>query len=545
MHDQETGYVIDIPYTTGFYAHQSPLYLAYTCALNECCVPPARGALRYLELGCGNGLTLNLLAAANPAGQFVGVDMNPAHIAAGRAQAAALGLKNVTFLEDSFHDYLQQVEPEAFDFITLHGIYSWISAEARMEVVRIAERSLVAGGALYVSYNTLPGWSHVLPIREMFVRYAATQTGTSVERLRKTRAYLDTLMALPTGYFARPEVKQHVQDLAKKDLTYVAHEYLNSHWYPLYSADVRAEMALGRLSYVGQAEPRLNMPALLLPRGALDTLDGNRQDAFFQTGLDYLLGTRFRRDIFVKGPRPCLDWRERYADFAVVRDPREPGAEAAYAFRAVRRPLDDAERWLLTAAAEQPRPVLALVDELVGLGHAPRQVLLRLSMLIAANRLLFTHAPAAGADTGSLAGADAVSPAAASRLAGAGSGGGEGSLASADDLAAIAQQNHALLAQALKLRQPCRLISPATGSALQMRVLDALLLHARKATGHAERSAVITAAAAQAQQDGLRVPNKDGQPIQDTAGVETRLNESYDELEAKTLPLLKALGIPL
>jgi SAM-dependent methyltransferase len=509
MHDQETGYVIDVPYTTGFYAHQAPLFFAYTCALNEVWVPSAQGALRYLELGCGNGLTLNVLAAANPEGRFVGVDMNPAHIAAARSQAASLGLENVTFLEDSFHDYLEEVEPEAFDYISLHGIYSWIAAEARMEVVRIAERSLVPGGALYVSYNTMPGWSYVLPIREMFVRYAATQTGSSVERLRKTRAFLDKLMALPTGYFARPEVKHHVQELAKKDLTYVAHEYLNSHWYPLYSADVRAEMAQGRLSYVGQAEPRLNMPGLLLSRQALETLEGGTQDAFFQTGLDYLLGTRFRRDIFVKGPRPCPDWRERYAGLAVVRDPRESGGADAYHFRVLRRPLDDTERWLLAAAADEPRPVLELIDQAPSQGLAPRQVLLRLVMLVAASRLLFTHAKPA------------------------------------DPGAAVAQQNQLLLGQALRQRRPCTLVSPATGSALQVRLLEALLLSAREDSGTDERSALIAAAAAQAQRLGLRLQNQAGQPIQAPAPIKERLNEVYDDFERKTLPLIRSLAIPL
>src|SRR3546814_10811048 len=57
-------------------------------------VPDARAPFRYLELGCGQGFGLCLLAALYPHGAFVGVDFNPEHIAHARELAHGAGLSN-------------------------------------------------------------------------------------------------------------------------------------------------------------------------------------------------------------------------------------------------------------------------------------------------------------------------------------------------------------------------------------------------------------------------------------------------------------------
>ena len=53
---------------------------------------------RIMALGTAAVATLNLLAAANPQGQFVGVDFLPEHVDHGRAVAQAAGLTNIQFI---------------------------------------------------------------------------------------------------------------------------------------------------------------------------------------------------------------------------------------------------------------------------------------------------------------------------------------------------------------------------------------------------------------------------------------------------------------
>src|SRR4051794_16483866 len=96
------GYVGDLEYPGMFYAAQAPIHLNLACVIAGFEPVPLDGVFSYCELGCGQGLTLSLLAAANPQGQFYGVDFHPSHIARGRHTARAAGLENVVFEERSF-----------------------------------------------------------------------------------------------------------------------------------------------------------------------------------------------------------------------------------------------------------------------------------------------------------------------------------------------------------------------------------------------------------------------------------------------------------
>jgi SAM-dependent methyltransferase len=55
-----------------------------------------------LELGCGQGFGLCVLAAANPEHRFVGLDFNPEHIAHARGLVRRTGLTNIEFHEGDF-----------------------------------------------------------------------------------------------------------------------------------------------------------------------------------------------------------------------------------------------------------------------------------------------------------------------------------------------------------------------------------------------------------------------------------------------------------
>ena len=75
-----TGYITDLDYIPGFYPHMSPTAMRYAASLNSVNPPETADGFRYLELGCGLGRSLTTLAAANPQGEFIGVDINSSHI---------------------------------------------------------------------------------------------------------------------------------------------------------------------------------------------------------------------------------------------------------------------------------------------------------------------------------------------------------------------------------------------------------------------------------------------------------------------------------
>ena len=144
MSDWGGGYVTDVTYTTGWYSQQSPAILAIGSIIGgaRATIPSGDDPLQVMELGCGFGFAAMALAASNPSWSVVGVDFNPAHIAGAREWAAEAGLTNVRFTRSGrfarcWEDHPEMVNLPEMDFITMHGLWSWVPFATRSGVVRL------------------------------------------------------------------------------------------------------------------------------------------------------------------------------------------------------------------------------------------------------------------------------------------------------------------------------------------------------------------------------------------------------------------------
>lgn len=45
-----------------------------------------------------------------------------------------------------------------FDYIIVHGIYSWVPDNVKDKILEICRENLTSNGIAYISYNTYPGW---------------------------------------------------------------------------------------------------------------------------------------------------------------------------------------------------------------------------------------------------------------------------------------------------------------------------------------------------------------------------------------------------
>src|SRR5262249_55664249 len=154
----------EIGYTHGYYRELCPQLLCFACLVAGI-APPSTKPLRYLELGYGQGLSINIHAAACE-GEFWGTDFNPSHAAQARSLAVS-SRSSVTLLDDSFEELAARSELPEFDIIAIHGIWTWISDHNREIVVDIVRRKLKVGGILYISYNCFPGWAVGIPLRHL------------------------------------------------------------------------------------------------------------------------------------------------------------------------------------------------------------------------------------------------------------------------------------------------------------------------------------------------------------------------------------------
>jgi hypothetical protein len=300
------GYVTDIEYLDGFYIDQSPRRMALAAILTGVQPPDFSGPFAYCELGCGLGTTITTLAAVHPQGAFHAIDFHPSQIAAARDRARAAALSNVTFHELSFAD-LAGPAGEAlpmFDAITMHGVWSWVAPELQDAIVGFMARRLNPGGLVYVSYNVLPGWSAMAPVQRLMRELSGLAFARSDIAAGRAAGMLKKLAEakiVPAGFDAG---RGRVEDLAAKGhLTYLAHEYLNEHWRPLYHLDVARAFAQAKLGFVGSTELLRNFSNVGYSAEQRELLAQVPSPELRETLRDFHDDILLRRDLFVRGVR--------------------------------------------------------------------------------------------------------------------------------------------------------------------------------------------------------------------------------------------------
>jgi SAM-dependent methyltransferase len=299
----ETGYLRDVAYVRQFSKELAPLALRAAAALNGFAPPPADD-FDYCELGCGTGDTTNTLAAAYPRARFVGVDFNAEHVAFARSLAARGGLGNVRFVERDFADLAHETLPD-FDYVCAHGVLSWIAPETRGRLLDFAAARLKPGGVLYVTYNALPGWAAVEPLRRLMLDASAGVEGSSLDRARQGAGVASLLCEAGAEYFAsNPAAEEMLYTALKMGLPYAAHEYFGAHWQPMYFADVAAEMATRDLGFIGQLPLYLNYRDLTIPASAMELFRRVSDRASFESLKDFAINEFFRGDLYVRASTP-------------------------------------------------------------------------------------------------------------------------------------------------------------------------------------------------------------------------------------------------
>src|SRR5437660_855236 len=117
-------------------------------------------------------------AAANPDVAFEGCDFNAEHVAHARGLIEDAGLANLTVSQMSFEQASGYGENDV-DVVVLHGILSWIEPASQRAVVSTLARRLRPNGVAYASYNCMPGWAPLAPIRHLMLEVKRCNPGNS------------------------------------------------------------------------------------------------------------------------------------------------------------------------------------------------------------------------------------------------------------------------------------------------------------------------------------------------------------------------------
>ena len=296
------GYVADIGYTAGFYRETAASHMALIALMLGKSPGQSLRPQRYLELGFGQGFGLTLLAAANPDTQFEGIDFNPEHVANARRLIAGARLENISVAEMSFEELAAKGGDNDIDVIALHGIFAWVSPEAQDAILKIIRQRLTPNGFVYISYNCMPGWAPLAPIRQFMVEVKRQNPGHSSRQIELALRLVTKLKEGNAAYFgANPLAANHIDAMAKMDRVYMAHEYLDEHWQLFQFSEMVDRMGEAKLSFVASAGLPENLDAYTIPAG-LQPLLAEIENSRLREAIRDLCGNkRFRRDYFARG----------------------------------------------------------------------------------------------------------------------------------------------------------------------------------------------------------------------------------------------------
>lgn len=510
MHDWSDGYMTEVAYTYGYYAELNPLHMRLALLEAGIAMPEVRAAC---ELGFGQGISVNVHGAASDTA-WHGTDFNPAQVGFARGLAADTPLA-ANLSDEAFDAFCRRDDLPQFDFIALHGIWSWISEANRVTIANFIERKLKAGGVVYISYNTQPGWAAVGPLTELMAGFDAVSNPPGIGSAARIDAALDfagKLMESGAQYGkSNPQALEHLKRLRAQDRRYLAHEYFNRDWLPMSFARMRGWMEGARLQYATSANFLDHVPMLNLSAAQQELLAAIPDAGLRETSRDFIVNRLFRRDYWVRGARRLAS-AERVE---LMRAQRVILGQLADKVKfKVAGPLgeaslhEDVYRPIIEALADlQPRS-LGEIEQIV----APRGI--TIGRVIEAVTIL--------------AGAGSLHPAQAQD-------------AIEQARPATARLNTRLCELARYAEDVNCLASPVTGGAFQVGRIEQLFLLARsRGQGASDDWAAFAAAALEAQ--GHRIA-REGKLLESEQQQRDALQALAREFEEKRLPLMLALGV--
>ena len=266
---------------------------------------PLKGA-RILELGASCGGNLIPQALYYPEATFTGIDLSSVQVQHGNEMIKSIGLTNVTLLEKDILDIDESCG--TFDYIIVHGIWSWVPDIVKDKILSICNRNLSDRGIAYVSYNTYPGWKRLEQMRDIML-YSEKQFKS--QSLQERTVYTKNVLKLigETMKMDQRSQKQsgykidNINRVLESNDYYVGHEYLETFNDPVYVSEFIERAEQQGCVYIGDESIEKSFITWLDDKivDNIKTLaNGNHKDK--EQYYDFVYDTQFRMALLTK---PC------------------------------------------------------------------------------------------------------------------------------------------------------------------------------------------------------------------------------------------------
>ena len=295
----ENGNLSDLPYAAHFSPECSPVQIATAAKARGFRAPDVDRPFSFADLGCGRGRTLLVLASAYPDSRFYGLDLNQDHIHEATQLATRSGLENITFIHGSFASDAARGIGHV-DFAVAHGVYTWVSPEARFDLVALLDSIVKPSGLAFVSYYTEAGYAQMLPVRSLLKHLATTQPRVTASRQQDALDTLRRFASSKAPFFEQnAQARSMVEAWRLDDPNYLLHEYFNESWHLVSFSEVSDAMSQSGFRFCGD-------PALFTrdcPKSVADLIDSFDDPQLREELATFALPVPFRTDVFSRcGP---------------------------------------------------------------------------------------------------------------------------------------------------------------------------------------------------------------------------------------------------
>ncbi len=294
MSDTQESTYDEVSYGGNCFFYTHPDVLATVATLFGMSPPPVERC-RVLELGCADGSNLIPMAMGLPGARFVGIDLSPRQVEAGRTTVEALGLHNIVLEPLSLMEVGRDFG--RFDYVICHGVYSWVPEAVQDRILEICARNLTPDGVAYVSYNTYPGW-HARGLARDLMGFHVRRIAAAKARATEARAILEDMVRVlpdPDSAYGRILSREAGALRAASD-SYVFHEHLEEENHPVYFHQFAERATRKGLGYLGEARS-LGLFDGISPeaKGAIEGWSADPLDR--EQYLDFLCNRTFRRSL--------------------------------------------------------------------------------------------------------------------------------------------------------------------------------------------------------------------------------------------------------
>ena len=264
---------------------------------------PIDGA-RVLELGSSCGGNIIPQALYYPEATFTGIDLSSVQVQHGNELIQSMGLTNVTLMEKNIIDIDDDFG--TFDYIIVHGIWSWVPDMVKDKILSICNRNLSDRGIAYVSYNTYPGWKRLEQLRDIMLY---SEKHAHHDSLKDRTVYTKNVLKLIAETMKMDERARtqsnykinNINRVVQSNDYYVGHEYLETINDPVYISQFVARAEQQGCTYIGDESLQRSF-ITWLDDAVVENINvlsqGNHVDK--EQYYDYVYDTQFRMALLTK-----------------------------------------------------------------------------------------------------------------------------------------------------------------------------------------------------------------------------------------------------